>query len=142
MIRPYENTDLKSVMAIWYNAQEVGHPFLSQKFIEKVKPLMKDKLLPTSKTWVYTDNYFIYGFISMMGNEIGGLFVNPTMQSKGIGSHLLKHILGFNDVLEVEVFDLNHVGKSFYDKHGFKVLGNYTHKETNQKVLRMQYHQI
>nr|WP_299173263.1 GNAT family N-acetyltransferase [uncultured Allomuricauda sp.] len=139
MIRPYQDIDLESVMTIWYNAQEVGHPFLSQKFIEKVKKMMKDKLLPNSKTWVYTNNNQVYGFVSMIGNEIGGLFVDPNMQSKGIGSHLLTHMLRFNEVLEVEVFDQNSIGKSFYQKHGFKILTTYIHKETNEKVLRMEF---
>ena len=76
----------------------------------------------------------------MLENEIGGLFVLPNHQSKGVGSLLLKHISQFHNTLEVEVFDENKIGKPFYAKNGFILMKEYLQEATNQKVLRMKKH--
>lgn len=138
MIREYQNKDLESIMIIWYNAQTKAHPFLAKDFVQKVKMMMKEMFIPNSKIWVYQESGIVLGFIAMMDNEIGGLFVNPTMQSNGIGTSLLKHIQRSYNLLEVEVFDKNKIGKPFYLKHGFKTVHQYLHAESNQKVVRMQ----
>ena len=74
----------------------------------------------------------------MMKNEIGGLFVDPNQQAKGVGTSLVNHMNQFHEVIEVEVFENNKIGKPFYEKYGFKVIKEYMMKETNQKVIRMQ----
>ena len=55
----------------------------------------------------------IVGFISMLKNEIGGLFVKPDCHLRGIGT-------------------------PFYEKNGFELIKVYIQEETNQKVLRMR----
>jgi putative acetyltransferase len=138
MIRSYRETDLEDIMTIWYEAQHIAHPFLSTDFVDDVKIMMIEKFIPDSKTWVYEDQGQIVGFIAMMNNEIGGLFISPNEQSKGIGGLLLTYVSKFHDQLEVEVFDKNNIGKPFYLKQGFKTSSEYFHEITNQKVLRMQ----
>jgi putative acetyltransferase len=45
----------------------------------------------------------------------------------------------FHEKLEVEVFEQNKIGRPFYEKFGFKIINEYVHEQTNQKVLRMKY---
>jgi len=139
MIRKYQNSDLENIMDIWYDAQTIAHPFLKKDFVDKVKVMMMDMFIPNSKTWVYEKGDTLVGFIAMMDNEIGGLFICPDAQSKGIGTSLLKYMNNYYKTLEVEVFDENKIGKPFYLKQGFKPITEYVHKETQQKVLRMHY---
>jgi hypothetical protein len=54
--------------------QHLAHPFLSSSFVEKVKSDMTNNI-PNSETWVYEINNSIIRFISMLNNEIVGLFV-------------------------------------------------------------------
>lgn len=138
MIREYKDFDKKSVMTIWYDAQTIAHPFLSKEFISKVKTLMNDVFIPNSKTWVYEVEGEIKGFIAMMNNEIGGLFVNPEEQSKGIGTLLVDYMSQHYETLEVEVFAENKIGRPFYVKKGFKTIKEYLHEESQQEVIRMQ----
>lgn len=138
MIRNYNTADLEDVMSIWYETQAKAHPFLDDKFVDMVKTMMTEKFIPNSKTWIYELEGRVIGFIAMMDNEIGGLFVKPNEQSKGVGSQLLNFITQSYNEIEVEVFNENKIGKPFYLKQGFKTTSEYLHEETQQKVLRMQ----
>lgn len=139
MIRKYKENEIPVLIDIWEQASELAHPFLSIEFTEMVKEAMTEMYLPNSKTWVYEESETIVGFISMVENEIGGLFVLPKYHSKGIGKSLVNYISQFHNELEVEVFNENKIGKPFYAKIGFSTISEYVQKETNQKVLRMKY---
>lgn len=137
MIRKYNEKEIPTLVDIWEEASTIAHPFLDTEFTQMVKKAMTEMYLPNSDTWVYVESNRIVGFISMIENEIGGLFVNPKYHSKGIGTALVNHIKQFHTELEVEVFEKNKIGKPFYNKYGFKVIKEYIHEATNQKVLRM-----
>ena len=139
MIRAFKTTDSEAIITIWYDTQSLAHPFLSNEFIDKVRVMMKDIFIPNSKTWVYENDDEIIGFVSMMNNEIGGLFVNPNKQSKGIGTTLVNYVKTMHESLEVEVFKNNTIGTSFYNKYGFKLIKSYLHEETNEMVLRLEF---
>jgi len=137
MIRKHTPNDAQAILDIWYQASTLAHPFLDDAFVEFLKTAMRDMYIPDSETWVYEENNTILGFISMMDNEIGGLFVLPNNQGKGIGTQLVNFIKPFHTTLEVEVFDKNSIGRGFYDKYGFKQISQYFHPESNQEVLRL-----
>lgn len=138
-IRQYEQNDENRIIDVWYQSSAVAHPFLSTDFISKVKKDMSEIYLPNAKTWVYEEKGTIVGFISMIENEIGGLFVIPNYHSKGIGSQLVDFVSNYHKVLEVEVFEKNKIGHSFYNKYGFNFMKEYIHEETNFKILRLEY---
>lgn len=75
----------------------------------------------------------------MIGNEIGGLFVLPFYQSHGIGTKLVNFALDIHQKLEVEVFEMNKIGRSFYKKYGFLFESNYFHTDSGQQVLRLKF---
>ena len=138
MIRKHKEQDLKAIINVWYKSSTLAHPFLSSSFMEKVKSDMTNIYIPDSETWVYEIENAIIGFISMVDNEIGGLFVLPNNHSKGIGTKLVDFIRKEHLDLEVEVFEKNHIGRAFYDKYGFEKIKEYHHKESGNKVLRLK----
>ncbi len=139
MIRKHNPEDLEQILAIWYKSSTLAHPFLETSFVDKVKDDMRNLYIPNSETWVYIDNNAIVGFISMMGNEIAGLFVLPNQHSKGIGTQLVNMVSELHNELEVEVFEKNKIGRAFYDKYGFTLLNQFFHKESNSEVMRLTY---
>lgn len=137
MIRPYEENDLESIIKIYYLAAKIAHHFLTDEFLEKEKINIKEVYIPNTKTNVYTINEEVVGFISMMDNEIGGIFIHPDHQRKSIGEKLINFVKNQNQILTVEVFEKNEIGKSFYYKNGFKQISEYIHSETGEKILRL-----
>ena len=138
MIRKHQETDLEPILDVWHQASSLAHPFLDEAFVEKATKAMREMYIPNSETWVYEEEGKIIGFISMMGNEIAGLFVLPNHQSKGIGKQMVDFISDLHEELEVEVFRKNKIGRAFYDKYGFKIIKQFTHEDSGQEVLRMK----
>jgi len=136
MIRKHKEQDLEQIMSVWYEASLLAHPFLKNQFVEKVEADMRNLYIPNSQTWVFVQNKSIVGFISMIEKEIGGLFVLPDYHSQGIGTKLVDFVAKEHQVLEVEVFEKNTIGRGFYDKYGFKLIKRFTHKESGNIVLR------
>ena len=139
MIRKYTNKDNSKIIEIWQQASVLAHPFLEDDFVKKVKKDMKEIYLPNAETWVFEENNIIIGFISMIGNEIGGLFVLPNQHSNGIGTKLVDFIGKIHTELEVEVFKDNKIGRAFYDKYGFKKIKEFLHEETKHDLIRMKF---
>jgi putative acetyltransferase len=139
MIRAYTEEDQNSVLDVWYQASTLAHPFLEKDFVEKVRTDMRELYLPNAKSWVYIENNLVLGFISMIENEIGGLFVLPGHHSKGIGTKLVNYMQKYHSELEVEVFEANLIGRAFYDKYGFKFLEELKHEETGNQILRLVF---
>ena len=78
------------------------------------------------------------GFIALIGNEVGAIFVSPRRQGHGVGRALMDHARASRDHLDVEVFEANEIGRAFYDAYGFEVIGERVHEETGHLVLRLR----
>ena len=139
MIRKHTEKDIDQIINIWYDASTLAHPFLKSTFVEKVKKDMREIYIPNSETWIFEEHNTAIGFISMLGNEIGGLFVLPNHHSKGIGTQLVNFANTIHNELEVEVFEKNRIGRSFYDKYGFTQIKKYTHTESDCEMLRLNF---
>ena len=138
MIRKHTPEDLESILDVWYQSSTLAHPFLEKGFVEKVKKDMRDMYIPGSETWVYEEEGTVIGFVGMMGNEIGGLFVLPSHHSKGVGTKLVDFIRESHQELEVEVFLKNKIGRAFYDKYGFEIFSEELHEPSGEQVVRMK----
>lgn len=80
----------------------------------------------------YQDGDLIGGCLSYLEHDyayIETLFVMPNYRHKGYGKKILDHFsqemtrLGVGSI-RLEVWELNHDAVSFYQKHGFKKIGN------------------
>jgi putative acetyltransferase len=139
MIRAYEDKDIEELLDTWYQASSVAHPFMDEAFLAKERKNVREIYIPNTVTSVYEEEGHVVGFIAMIGNEVGAIFVQPGKQGAGIGFKLMNHVAQIHKELEVEVFEANAIGRGFYEKYGFKFLKEYIHEETNQKLLRLKF---
>lgn len=139
MIKTYEAQDLEELLDLWYQASLVAHPFLEEAFLEKERYNIEHVYIPNTKTWVFKKEDKVLGFIGMIDNEVGAIFVHPDQHGQGIGTRLMNWVAERYDSLEVEVFERNKIGRSFYDKYGFTEMRHSIHEETGQPLIRMQY---
>jgi putative acetyltransferase len=138
MIRKYQPTDLDDVLQSWSSASAIAHPFLSAEFHAQERLNIANIYLPNAETWVWQSDNSVVGFIALIGNEVGGLFVNAKSQRTGIGHALIQHARTLHGELEVEVFKDNTIGRAFYQKTGFVLIEKKIHEQTGFKLLRLR----
>lgn len=120
MIRPYTSSDKPTVLHIWRSASAIAHPFLSTEHTDQAEAMIRDQFLDLAETWMIEANGTAVGFIALLGTEVGGLFVLPAHQGKGLGRALLNHAAQSRAELSLCVFSANHAARGFYTAYGFE----------------------
>ena len=136
-IRPYRSDDVEPVIAVWQKANALAHPFLTPEFVADVHQAMRDMYLPNAETYVLEEDGTVVGFIALLGNEIGGLFLDPSLHGKGYGRALVDHAFALKGPLKVEVFCDNVVGRPFYERYGFEFVEDELHEPSGQINRKM-----
>ncbi|MGK7915973.1 MAG: GNAT family N-acetyltransferase [Prochloraceae cyanobacterium] len=115
---------------------------LSQKLCEQICRSERDNIpkvyLPNAETWVAEQDDRAIGFISLLGNEVGAIFVHPNYHGQGIGHKLMDKARELRGELIVEVFAANDIGRNFYHKYGFELVEQKVHEQTGLEILRLR----
>lgn len=138
-IRPYKKSDLDAVTSSWEAATRLAHPFMTDEFIAQERINVAEIYMPNSDTWVLEIDGKVEGFIALMGNEVGALFLQPEYHGKGAGKALMDKAQELHGDLEVEVFKENLKGRNFYSRYGFEYLEEKFHEPTGQQLLRLKF---
>lgn len=138
MLREYVASDLEDYMATWEAASKLAHPFLTDEFHKQVGHDIRHIYLAMTDSWVWETDDRVVGFVSLMGNEIGGLFVQPSHHRQGIAKALVDHARSVRTRLKVEVFKDNQIGRDFYSKYGFVPVAEKLHDDSGFFVLQLE----
>ena len=138
MIRKYNPGDLDQLLKVWYESARIAYPFWRPDRFEQERQDISEKFLPVAETYVAERGGQVVGFVSLLGNEVGGIFVAPWCQGQGIGRALMDRARTARDHLELDVFEANDSGRAFYDAYGFTVAGQRLDEETGLQVLRLR----
>ena len=139
MIRQYEGQDLQDLLTAWAAASEIAHPFLTEDFLASERENIPNLYLPNAETWVYEADGRVVGFVALIGNEVGAIFVHPSHQRMGVGNDLMDKAKELRGGLEVEVFVKNDIGRAFYAKYGFTPIQEKVHDQTGFDLLRLRF---
>jgi putative acetyltransferase len=137
VLRPYEDDDLEQLLDVWERASRIAHAFLPDAFFAQERELIAEQWLPAAETTVYVDERVV-GFLSLVGNEVGAIFVDPDRQGEGIGRALMDAARASRPYLELDVFEANAIGRGFYDAYGFRAIGGSEHEETGERLVRLR----
>lgn len=136
-IRKYRNDDIEPVMATWRRANAAAHPFLTEGFVAQAEKEIREIYIPMTKTFVLEEEGKVIGFIALLGNQIGGLFLDPSMHGKGYGRAMVDHAFALKGPLKVEVFRDNALGRPFYERYGFEFVEDELHEPSGQVNRKM-----
>lgn len=139
IVREYRAEDLDAVLAAWENATRLAHPFLTEEFLDQERYNIPNLYLPNAETWVIEQAGQVIGFIALLGNEVGAIFVQPEFHGTGAGKALMDQAHALRGDLEVEVFEANSIGRHFYQRYGFTPLSESIHEPTGNPLIRMQF---
>ena len=139
MIRKYDKHDIEVVVSTWRRASELAHPFLTKAFLDQEDANMRNIYLAFAETWVIEIDGVVVGFIALIEDEIGGLFLDPDFHGQGLGRALVDKAVIQKGPLKVEVFKENIIGRRFYDAYGFRETEEFIHEASGQTTLRMNF---
>jgi SAM-dependent methyltransferase/ribosomal protein S18 acetylase RimI-like enzyme len=131
-IRPWRPEEGERLLAIWLAASRIGHPFLGEARLLEQQQLVRDTYLPMADNWVAAIDGQVVGFIGLIENFIGGLFVDPDIHGAGIGRALVEDAAARLGPLEVSVYADNQAAVDFYRRRGFVETAR---KETDDEGL-------
>jgi len=82
--------------------------------------LFAEVLLPDGRTWVAIDDDRIVAVLTLDGDDLDQLYVDPPHAGQGIGSMLVDLAKSLRpDGLELWTFQSNLRAQEFYRRHGF-----------------------
>lgn len=139
IIRKYQEEDLTDVLSSWESASKIAHPFLTKEFLEQERYNIPNVYLPNAETWVVEQEGQVIGFIALIANEVGAIFVKADFHGTGAGKALMDKAQSLRADLEVEVFEANSIGRRFYSSYGFEYLTERIHEQTGNKLLRLKF---
>ena len=139
LIRHYQDKDLTELLNAWEKSSRLAHPFMNEAFFEQERHNIPNLYIPNADTWIVEVEGKVAGFIALLGNEAGGLFVDPDYHGQGLGKALMDKARELHGNLVVEVFKDNPIGRRFYDRYGFKLVEEKVFEPTDDVLLRMAF---
>ncbi len=130
---------MEQVLSIWLEASIQAHDFVAKEFWESRVPDMRDRYIPGSETYVYSDHGHVQGFFSLREDTLAAVFVSPGAQRKGIGQQLIDKAKSLRERLNCAVYRHNRKGFEFYRKNGFSVVGEQIDWHTRHPEILMEY---
>ena len=140
MIRNMTTADIDRVMEIWLAATLKSHSFIDENYWRRNQQMVREKYLLQSQTIVWEEKGQVVGFVSVLNKMyIGGIFVDPALQGKGIGSALMLTLQQIWPILSLHVYAKNLRAVGFYRRHGFKILQSEIDRNTGEEELLMYW---
>ena len=141
-IRKYTENDFSQISSIYSKCKQeefggensvFNFPCLEDDSRNHIEFIESDK-------YVYEGNS-ILGFITILRNSLGWLYVDPKCRNQGIGSKLIEFVLNTYDFpLSLKVVASNTKAISFYEKYGFVVQRSFETliQERQVRILEME----
>ncbi|MGB0921335.1 MAG: GNAT family N-acetyltransferase [Alphaproteobacteria bacterium] len=138
-IRPYQDADLQAVIHAWESASRVAHSFVTEQFLDEERHNIPTLYLPNADTYVAEVGSNVVGFIALIGEEVGAIFLDPAYHGQGIGRAMMDKAASLNEIIKLRVFADNTVGRAFYASYGFTEEGAFIDERTGLNMLWLHY---
>lgn len=123
-IRLGTDADVQRALAIWRDAVDATHCFLSAEHRAEIDAMVAEQVLPHAPLWLVEDDAgVVQGFLAVDGAMIDALFVDPAAHGRGFGSALLAHALSLWPNALVDANEQADNALPFYLARGFEVIG-------------------
>jgi GNAT superfamily N-acetyltransferase len=122
LIRPMEPADTDEAAAVWWRSRHApGSQVPASIHTEDgVRTWFADVLLPDGQTWIASDDDRIIAVLTLDGDDLDQLYVDPDAAGQGIGSMLVDLAKDLRPGgLALWTFQTNLRAQEFYRRHGF-----------------------
>ncbi|MEU6744383.1 GNAT family N-acetyltransferase [Streptosporangium sandarakinum] len=145
IIRRYRAVDEAAVVDLWSRAAKLAHPFIEGEGEGERERRLREKYLVEADNWVAERQeetteapVGVVGLLGLLEAEIGGLFVAPEAQGRGVGRALVQHAAALHGTVTLEVYEGNTRGRRFYSRMGFEEFGRRVDEETGHILIALR----
>ena len=118
MIRRATSADAAEVSRVFVAARDEMRYL--PRIDEEHRPLLGGWFIDRGPIFVAEENSTVLGFSGVHEGELTHLYVDPSVQNRGIGSALMVHAKAQSPRgLSLWVFQKNEGARRFYERHGF-----------------------
>jgi len=125
-IRRATAADASVIAQIHMISRQATMPYLppQKRNHEQVTEWVKEVLLKTCTMWVAEQDGEIVGYAALKGDVLEHLYLRPNVRRQGVGTLLLNEVKEHSPYgVTLHVFQQNTDARSFYEHHGFAVVG-------------------
>lgn len=122
LIRPMEPADTDEAAAVWWRSRHARDSQVPASIHTEagVRRWFADVLLPDGDTWLASNEGRIIAVLTLDGNDLDQLYVDPGAAGQGIGSTLVELAKDLRPGgLALWTFQSNTRAQAFYRHHGF-----------------------
>ncbi|MFW5418138.1 GNAT family N-acetyltransferase [Nocardiopsis sp. CNT-189] len=120
---------------LWSRASKQAHPFIEGEGKGDRARRLREVCLREAENRVAEEDGGAVALLGLLGNEIGGLFVDPRAQGRGIGRALVEHAAALRGEVRLEVFEAGTGARRFYELTGFTEQGRRLDEETGHPLI-------
>lgn len=137
-VRRYRLEDEDAVVDLWSRASQLAHPFLGGEGTGEREKKMREVYLVHAENWVAETKSGVVGLLGMLGSEIGGLFVCPSSQGRGVGRALVEHAAAIHGEVTLEVYTLNASARKFYARMNFDEVSRRLDSDSSFELITLR----
>lgn len=122
LIRPMEPYDTDEAAEVWWRSRHAPDSQVPASIHspDSVRDWFADMLLPDAQTWVALDDDRVVAVLTLDGDDLDQLYVDPDAAGQGIGSTLVELAKELRPGgLALWTFQRNTRAQAFYRHHGF-----------------------
>ena len=120
-LRQADPADHSAILRIWREGSRAGHPFLGEVDLDAQQAIIQEQHLGAADITLAEVQGAPCGFVALVGDLIGALFVLPEWHGRGVGSRLLERAKSAGLPLTLGVYEANDGARRFYERHGFEL---------------------
>lgn len=113
--------------------QDEGYSFGEMQVFTVARQFLDDAQR-LADTLVYDDG-IIRGMVTIHGDEVRQLYVEPCLQGHGVGAALLRHAVEARHATHLWALEKNEKALRFYQRHGFLPTGEREHEPDTEEYL-------
>ena len=121
-IRPYEDSDLESIIEVLLRGWESsGVPYSSPHDAGTLRSKIPRGIERGLAIYVAVFNALVVGFIFLNGEKLDQLYVDPNYQRRGVGRKLIEFVKGIRPSgFWLTAIAASHDARRFYEREGLR----------------------